>query len=151
MLSLDSGWWRRHPFERLVSAYCHLFLHGGWRLLEVSCDWWRAVHTSDWSGAAGGVLCQQAKVRDLFAAGGDPVHPRPALGPLLVHLHHLPHRRHRQKSRRRHQSLKRRSIRRFVIPEKAPTRAFSCLKDATTAFTFKTLLRHYAERTLTTR
>ena len=52
MLSLDSGWWRRHPFERLVSAYCHLFLHGGWRLLEVSCDWWRAVHTSDWLGAA---------------------------------------------------------------------------------------------------
>ena len=44
----------RHPFERLVSAYRHLFLHGGWRLLdhswegdtereEVSCDWWSLV------------------------------------------------------------------------------------------------------------
>ena len=31
------------------------------------------------------------------------------------------------------------SIRRFVITEKAPTRAFSLLKAATTAFTFKTL------------
>ena len=36
------------------------------------------------------------------------------------------------------------SIRRFVIKEKAPTRAFSWLKAATTAFTFKTLLSHYA-------
>ena len=36
------------------------------------------------------------------------------------------------------------SIRRFVITEKAPTRAFSWLKAATTAFNFKTLLRHYA-------
>ena len=34
------------------------------------------------------------------------------------------------------------SIRRFVITEKTPTRA-------TTAFTFKTLLRHYAKRALT--
>ena len=31
------------------------------------------------------------------------------------------------------------SIRRFVFTEKAPTRAFSWLKAATTAFTFKTL------------
>ena len=31
------------------------------------------------------------------------------------------------------------SIRRFVITEKAPTRAFSWLKAATTAFTFQTL------------
>ena len=31
------------------------------------------------------------------------------------------------------------SIRRFVITEKAPTRAFSWLKAATTAFTYKTL------------
>ena len=38
------------------------------------------------------------------------------------------------------------SIRRFVIMEKAPTRAFSWLNAATTAFTFKTLLRHYAKR-----
>ena len=30
-----------------------------------------------------------------------------------------------------------------------PTRAFSWLKAATTAFTFKTLLRHYAQRGLT--
>ena len=43
------------------------------------------------------------------------------------------------------------SIRRFVITEKAPTRAFSWLKAATTAFTFKTHLRHYAKRILTTR
>ena len=43
-------------------------------------------------------------------------------------------------------------IRRFVITEKAPTRAFSWLKAATTAFTFKTLLlRHYAKRALTPR
>ena len=41
------------------------------------------------------------------------------------------------------------SIRMFVITEKAPTRAFSWLKAATTAFTLKTLLRHYAKRTLT--
>ena len=33
--------------------------------------------------------------------------------------------------------------------EKAPTRAFSWLKAATTAFTFKTLLRHYAKWALT--
>ena len=43
------------------------------------------------------------------------------------------------------------SIRRFVITEKAPTRAFSWLKAATTTFTFKTLLRHYAKRALTPR
>ena len=43
------------------------------------------------------------------------------------------------------------SIRRFVITEKAPTRAFSWLKAATAAFTFKTLLRHYAKRALTPR
>ena len=34
------------------------------------------------------------------------------------------------------------SIRRFVIMEKAPTRAFSWLKAATTALTFKTLLSY---------
>ena len=38
------------------------------------------------------------------------------------------------------------SIRRYVITEKAPTRAFSWLKAA---FTFKTLLRHYAKQALT--
>ena len=43
------------------------------------------------------------------------------------------------------------SIRRFVITEKAPTRAFSWLKAPTSAFTFKTLLRHYAKRVLTPR
>ena len=48
-------------------------------------------------------------------------------------------------------SASRRTIRRFVITEKAPTRAFSWLKPATTAFTFKTLLRHYAKRALTPR
>ena len=34
------------------------------------------------------------------------------------------------------------SIQRFIITEKAPTRAFSWLKAATAAFTFKTHLRH---------
>ena len=43
------------------------------------------------------------------------------------------------------------SIWRFVSTEKAPTRAFSWLKAATTAFTFKTQLRHYAKRALTPR
>ena len=33
----------------------------------------------------------------------------------------------------------------FTITEKAPTRAFSWLKAPTSAFTFKTLLRHYAK------
>ena len=36
-----------------------------------------------------------------------------------------------------------------TITEKAPTRAFSWLKAATTASTFKNLLRHYAKQTLT--
>ena len=35
------------------------------------------------------------------------------------------------------------AIRRIVITEKAPTRAFSWLKAHTSAFTLKTLLRHY--------
>ena len=43
------------------------------------------------------------------------------------------------------------AFRRFVIMEKAPTRAFSWLKAATTAFTFNALLRHYAKRALTPR
>ena len=47
--------------------------------------------------------------------------------------------------------LQKSSIRSFVITEKAPTRAFSWLKAATTAFTFKTFLRHYAKRALTSR
>ena len=38
-----------------------------------------------------------------------------------------------------------------TITEKAPTRAFSWWKAATTAFTFKTLLRHYAKQVLTPR
>ena len=50
-----------------------------------------------------------------------------------------------------HKSFKRRSTQRFVIMEKAPTRAFSGLKAASTALTLvKTqLLRHYAKRVLT--
>ena len=36
-----------------------------------------------------------------------------------------------------------------IIIEMAPTRAFSWLKAATTAFTFKNLLRHYAKQALT--
>ena len=47
--------------------------------------------------------------------------------------------------------LQKRSIRRFVITEKATTRAFSWLKAPTSAFTFKTLLRQYAKRALTPR
>ena len=47
--------------------------------------------------------------------------------------------------------LQTKAIRRFVITENAPTRAFSWLKAATTAFTFKTQLRHYAKRALTPR
>ena len=39
----------------------------------------------------------------------------------------------------------------YTITEKAPTRAFSWLKAPTSAFTFKTLLRHYAKRALTPR
>ena len=38
-----------------------------------------------------------------------------------------------------------------TITEKAPTRAFSWLKAPTSAFTFKTLLKHYAKRALTPR
>ena len=36
----------------------------------------------------------------------------------------------------------------FTIMEKAPTGAFSWLKVPTSAFTFKTLLRHYAKQAL---
>ena len=36
-----------------------------------------------------------------------------------------------------------------VQSRRRPPRAFSWLKAATTAFTFKTLLRHYAKRALT--
>ena len=37
----------------------------------------------------------------------------------------------------------------FTITEKASTRAFSWLKAPTSAFLFKTLLRHYAKQPLT--
>ena len=37
------------------------------------------------------------------------------------------------------------------ITEKAPTRPLSWLKAPTSAFTFKTLLRHYAKQALTPR
>ena len=53
------------------------------------------------------------------------------------------------KERERNKRFKRRSIRRFVVTEKAPTRAFSCLKVPNRASTFKTLLRHYAKQMLT--
>ena len=39
----------------------------------------------------------------------------------------------------------------FTITEKAPTRAFFWFEAPTGAFTFKTLLRHYAEQLLTPR
>ena len=45
--------------------------------------------------------------------------------------------------------LQTKAIRRVVITEKAPIRAFSWLKAVTTAFTLKTLLRRYAKRALT--
>ena len=47
----------------------------------------------------------------------------------------------------------RKSINRWscTITEKAPTRAFSWLKAATTTFKFKTLLRYYAKRAFTPR
>ena len=37
----------------------------------------------------------------------------------------------------------------LTITEKAPTRAFSWMKASSSAFTFKTLLRHYAKQALT--
>ena len=37
----------------------------------------------------------------------------------------------------------------FIITERAPTRAFSWLKVSTSAFTLKSLLRHYAKWVLT--
>ena len=43
------------------------------------------------------------------------------------------------------------AIRRFVITEKAPTRAFTLLIAPTSTFTFKTLLRHYAKQVLNIR
>ena len=46
-------------------------------------------------------------------------------------------------------SFKRISTQRFVIMGKATTRSFSWLKLATSAFAFKTLLRHYAKQALT--
>ena len=42
-------------------------------------------------------------------------------------------------------------LRRFISTEKALTRTLSWLKAASTTFTFKTLLRHYAKRVLTPR
>ena len=39
------------------------------------------------------------------------------------------------------QSFKRKFVQKFFVTEKAPTRSFSWLKAATTAFTIKTLLR----------
>ena len=50
-----------------------------------------------------------------------------------------------------HISASKSSIRRFVFTKKAPSRAFSWLKAATNAFTFKKLLRHYAKQALTPR
>ena len=50
-----------------------------------------------------------------------------------------------------HQSLKQRLNEDFTITQKAPTRAFSWWKVPNSAFTFKTLLRHYAKRALTPR
>ena len=45
----------------------------------------------------------------------------------------------------------RRLLEDFTFTEKACTRAFSWLKAPTSAFTFKTLLRHYAKQALTPR
>ena len=67
------------------------------------------------------------------ASGPGPGHGLHVMGPVIM-THPL--------------VLQTKAIRRFVIMEKAPTRAFSWLKAATAAFTFKTLLRHYAKRAL---
>ena len=64
--------------------------------------------------------------------------PGPGLGRLLWHVPlRVPGDPHLCLAVSSCQSLKRRSIRRFVITEKAPTRAFSWLKVPTSAFTFK--------------
>ena len=82
--------------------------------------------------------------------GAEWDHP-PAAGQ-LGHTRQCSGHQHQHWTRSRvHTSASKSSIRRFVITEKAPTRAFSWLKAATTAFTFKTLLRHYAKRALTPR
>ena len=67
--------------------------------------------------------------------------PRPVLLACLLspHLHHGKPQLH-QTLHRVGSSASKSSIRMFIITEKAPTRAFSWLKAATTAFTFKTLL-----------
>ena len=78
--------------------------------------------------------------------------PGPGLGRLLWHVPlRVPGDPHLRLAVFSCQSLKRRSIRRFVITEKAPSKAFSWLKVPTSAFTFKSLLRHYAKRVLTPR
>ena len=60
---------------------------------------------------------------------------------LNIQLHHFGRTRYRSSAANRSIG----STTGCTITEKAPTRAFSWLK----AFTFKTLLRHYAKRTLT--
>ena len=75
---------------------------------------------------------------------GGVARPAPGRRGLVVQRAHLQHQHgHRL-------VLQTKAIRRFVITEKAPTWAFSWLKAATTHFTFKILLRHYAKRALTT-
>ena len=80
----------------------------------------------------------------------DPRH-EDVLGEQLVPPLHRPGHHRQARHRRWDTSASKSSTRRFVITEKAPTRAFSWLKAATTAFTFKTLLRHYAQQALTPR
>ena len=82
---------------------------------------------------------------DVSVPGGV-ARPAPGRRGLVVQRAHL---QHQQQGHRL--VLQTKAIRRFVITEKAPTRAVSWLKAASTAFTFKTLLRHYARRALTPR
>ena len=105
----------------------------------------------------------EEKTRHILAAASGSPHPVPALlagpglalwpveGPALPLLHRAAlHPAHSLVLRPALQ-LATRVREDFTITEKAPTRAFSYLKAATTAFTFKTLLRHYAKRVLTPR
>ena len=121
------------------------------QLIILCLDWSGVRH---WPGPVVGGL--------LWADGGGgqpdlhPGHPRPAgrhLVPAKPDEHRHLHRGVRQpgESRPCLLMLQTKAIRRFVITEKAPTRAFSWLKAAATAFTFKTLLRHYAKQALTPR
>ena len=109
------------------------------RALKVSCGWWRPGHVtpvlaSDWSPCPGSVRhhpCAGLHLRPHPGRAQPPGLPGQLSGRANIRAANDP------------------SV--FTITEKAPTRAFSWLKAHTSAFTFKTLLRHYAKRALTPR